>query len=221
MKHAPIGIRPKNAVRHRIPGELKYVPAGIRAGDIIHNPISGETFTFLKTGADTGGRLLEFECAVTPGGRLAVPVMHVHPKQNESFVVLEGRLRAVVDGVEGVYGPGETVFIPAGAPHIWANASEREPLRFLTRLDNPGAWELLFAATFDAARSGKSRPDGSSPLLPMAVGLHAYPDHFYLAGPPIWVQKLVFALLYPVGRLLGHPVTYTLDRTAVLSTSPA
>lgn len=191
---------------------MKTTPTGIRAGDVIHNPISGETFRFLKTAADTGGKRLEFECTVTPGGRLAAPIMHIHPKQNETFVIFQGHLRTIVAGVEQVYGPGETVLIPAGAPHIWFNASGHEPVRFLIRFDHPGAWELLFASIFDAARRGKTRPDGSMPLLPMAVALHLYPDHFYLAGPPIWLQKLVFALLYPVGRLLGHGVAYTPER---------
>lgn len=194
---------------------MKTVVSGVRAGDVIHNPISGETFTFLKTAADTGGTLLEIDCTVTPGGRLAAPLMHVHPKQDETFVIFEGHLRAVVGGVERTYGPGETVFIPAGTPHIGFNASDRKPVRFLTRLDNPGAWELLFAFIFDAARKGRTRPDGSMPLLPMAVALHRYPDHFSLAGPPVWLQKLAFALLFPVGRLLGHDVTYRVDRGPV------
>ncbi|WP_019588611.1 cupin domain-containing protein [Deinococcus apachensis] len=194
---------------------MKTVQTGIRSGDVIHNPISGETFRFLKTAAETGGTLLELECTVTPGGRLAAPLTHIHPKQNETFVIFEGHLRTVIGGVERVYGPGETVFIPAGTPHIWFNASNRESVRFLIRFDNPGGWEVLFAATFDGAREGRTRPDGSMPLLPMAVALHRYPDHFYLAGPPIWLQKLIFALLFPVGRLLGHDVPYSVDHGRV------
>jgi hypothetical protein len=39
----------------------------LRKGDIIYNPVSGETFTFLKTGADTLGALLQAD--VTAAGR--------------------------------------------------------------------------------------------------------------------------------------------------------
>jgi hypothetical protein len=33
-------------------------------------------------------------------------------------------------------------------------------------------------------------------------------DHLYLAGPPVWAQKLLFALLAPIGRLRGYRDDY-------------
>jgi hypothetical protein len=38
----------------------------------------------------------------------------------------------------------------------------------------------------------------------MALMLHTYRGHFYLAGPPIWLQKVMFAALAPVARLKGY-----------------
>jgi hypothetical protein len=38
----------------------------------------------------------------------------------------------------------------------------------------------------------------------IALVLHTYRDHRYLAGPPIFLQKLIFALLAPVARLCGY-----------------
>ena len=38
---------------------------------------TGERFTFTHTAASTGGELLAFDLALSPGG--AVPIAHVHP----------------------------------------------------------------------------------------------------------------------------------------------
>jgi len=46
-----------------------------------------------------------------------MPPTHLHPNQAEHFEVLEGSMRAIVDGEERVYGAGETIAVPAGIPH--------------------------------------------------------------------------------------------------------
>ncbi len=38
----------------------------------------------------------------------------------------------------------------------------------------------------------------------IALTLHTYRDHFYLAGPPIFLQKLMFSALSPLARLRGY-----------------
>jgi quercetin dioxygenase-like cupin family protein len=45
------------------------------------------------------------------------PPVHLHPSQAEHFEVLEGELRAIVDGTERRYGAGETFEVPEGTPH--------------------------------------------------------------------------------------------------------
>jgi len=45
------------------------------------------------------------------------PPVHLHPSQAERFEVLEGELRAVVDGSERRYVAGESFDVPAGTPH--------------------------------------------------------------------------------------------------------
>jgi hypothetical protein len=34
--------------------------------------------------------------------------------------------------------------------------------------------------------------------------LNAYRDHLYLAGVPLFLQKLLFAVLAPIARLRGY-----------------
>jgi len=38
----------------------------------------------------------------------------------------------------------------------------------------------------------------------MALALHTFKDYLYLAGPPIWLQKPLFAALSPLARLAGY-----------------
>ena len=59
--------------------------------------------------------VLEMEAFYSGEGGL--PPAHFHPSQDEHFAVLEGTVRAVVDGEEHRYGAGETFDIPARATH--------------------------------------------------------------------------------------------------------
>lgn len=87
------------------------------AGQVIHGP-DGYRLHLVRTGAETGGALLEMEASY--GDAAALPPEHLHPTQVERFEVLEGTVRAVVDGAERRYGPGESFEVPAGTPHRMA-----------------------------------------------------------------------------------------------------
>jgi quercetin dioxygenase-like cupin family protein len=53
-------------------------------------------------------------------GEAGMPPAHLHPSQAEHFEILEGRLRAIVDGEERVYEEGESFDVPPGTPHQMA-----------------------------------------------------------------------------------------------------
>jgi quercetin dioxygenase-like cupin family protein len=89
---------------------------------VIVNPLSGERITITATAADTGG-VLEWELLLAPGGR--VPSSHAHPEQEECFTVLDGRMRFRVGGRRIMAGPGDTVLVPPGTVHHFANAGPR------------------------------------------------------------------------------------------------
>jgi mannose-6-phosphate isomerase-like protein (cupin superfamily) len=84
----------------------------------IVNPLSGERITILQAG-DTGGDVLVWELSLAPGGR--VPSSHVHPGQEERFTVREGRMRFRIGWRRLVAEPGDTVVVPAGKSHHFAN----------------------------------------------------------------------------------------------------
>ncbi|MFN2617493.1 MAG: cupin domain-containing protein [Thermoleophilaceae bacterium] len=75
----------------------------------------GFRLRLVRTAAETDGELLEMEASYPGSGSL--PPEHLHPRQTEHFEVLEGSVRAIVDGDERRYGAGETFEVPAGTPH--------------------------------------------------------------------------------------------------------
>lgn len=65
---------------------------------------------------------------LAPGGR--VPSSHAHPEQRETFTVLAGRLSLRIAGRASTVGPGESVTVPVGTVHSFANRT-REPVHVL------------------------------------------------------------------------------------------
>jgi mannose-6-phosphate isomerase-like protein (cupin superfamily) len=87
---------------------------------VIVNPLSGEQITILRTAAETAGAVLDWELLLSPGGR--VPSSHAHPEQTETFTVVEGRMRFRVGWRRLIAAPGQTVRVPPGTVHHFANA---------------------------------------------------------------------------------------------------
>jgi quercetin dioxygenase-like cupin family protein len=94
------------------------------AGSAIENPASGEVIKIHTSAAESDGELLVWELWLRPGGR--VPSGHTHPYQEERFTILRGHLRFRVGWRIRVVGPGETVTVPPGTPHHFANAGQSE-----------------------------------------------------------------------------------------------
>lgn len=87
---------------------------------VIDNPVSGETILIRRRAEETGGALLAWDLCLAPGGR--VPGTHAHPAQEERFTVLDGVMRFRVRGRTAIVRVGETLTIPAGTAHSFANA---------------------------------------------------------------------------------------------------
>lgn len=88
-----------------------------RVRPAIVNPLSGEHITILDV--DASGDALVWELRLAPGGK--VPSAHAHPRQEETFTIKEGRMRFRVGLRTLVAGPGETVVVPPGKSHHFAN----------------------------------------------------------------------------------------------------
>jgi len=174
----------------------------VRIGDVIENPVTGETMTFLATGHETAGELLRIDMRVRPGGFVASE--HVHPEQEERFQVASGEIALRMNGEERRYGVGERITIPAGTPHVWWNSGSSE-LRVLLEFRPAGRFAEFITTFFALAQNGRTNRRGipTSPFQ-LAATFAKYADTIRGTLPPWPVQRLLFAVLNPIGRLLGY-----------------
>jgi quercetin dioxygenase-like cupin family protein len=93
---------------------------------LAHLGVVGDTYTILLSGKDTAGRFCLVDMHIPPGGG---PPPHRHDFE-ETFSVLEGELEATFRGTKQLVRAGETIHIPANAPHQFRNASS-QPVRML------------------------------------------------------------------------------------------
>ena len=91
-----------------------------------HIGLVGDTYTILVTGQDTAGKYTLIDMHVPPGGG---PPPHRHDFE-EMFTVLEGEVLVTFRGQQLVARAGETINVPANAPHAFTNAGDK-PSRLL------------------------------------------------------------------------------------------
>jgi quercetin dioxygenase-like cupin family protein len=103
-----------------------------------HLAVVGDTYTILLSGMDTAGRFTLIDMHVPPGGG---PPPHRHDFE-ETFILLDGELQATFRGEKRIVRAGETVHIPANAPHQFHNASSK-PVRMLC-ICSPAGQEEFF-----------------------------------------------------------------------------
>ena len=103
-----------------------------------HLGVVGDTYTILVSGVDTAGRYTLIDMHVPPGGG---PPPHRHDFE-EMFTILDGEIELTFRGVSAVATAGDTVNVPANAPHVFRNVSDR-PARLLC-LCSPAGQEEFF-----------------------------------------------------------------------------
>ena len=175
------------------------------AGQTLHNPVSGEQITFLRTAADTDGAQLEFEVALTPDGH--VPGAHVHPEQEERFDVLEGTMKFRLGLRTIVAGPGETVVVPAGRVHRFANGGD-EPCRARVQVTPALDMEDLLVTTTELALEGNVTRKGMPKPLHLALFVRRFEREVRAPFPPAWTVRVLMAPLAALARRRGHAERY-------------
>jgi len=108
------GIPPDDLQRR-----LTRVDAG--SDDLPHIGLVGDTYTILLNSRDTAGRYCLIDMHIPPGGG---PPPHRHDFE-ETFILLEGEMEATFRGEKSTVRAGETIHIPANAPHQFHNVSDK------------------------------------------------------------------------------------------------
>ncbi|RJO70021.1 cupin domain-containing protein [Nocardia panacis] len=112
----------------------------------------GDVYTILVSGAQTSGRYCLIDMRIPPGGG---PPPHRHDFE-ELFLVQEGQLLFTFRGEEVVVHAGESVNIPANAPHFFRNVSDR-PAR-MQCMCTPAGQEEYFLQVAVPVESATAEP---------------------------------------------------------------
>lgn len=121
-----------------MPDAMEPVTVGPGEGATIQGPAGGP-LTFKVRGEQTDGALTAFENVVAPGDG---PPLHTHSNEDESWYVLEGRLRFRLADERRDAPQGSFVFVPRGVPHCFQNVGET-PARILVAF-TPSGMEAFF-----------------------------------------------------------------------------
>jgi quercetin dioxygenase-like cupin family protein len=164
------------------------------------NPATGELIEFIATAEDSDGQHVRFRWRSAPG---SVIPEHVHPRQEERFTILAGEARFTLDGQEHLARAGETVVIPAGAPHSVGNPGPAEIDGIVERRPALLAKELHEA--FAGLVADGSTTATGAPKNPLQLGATFW--HFRhdsrVTSPPIWMQNLLLPPLWAVAKVFG------------------
>jgi quercetin dioxygenase-like cupin family protein len=107
-------------------------------GSVAHVAIAGDTYSILVTGKQTAGRYCLIDMRVPPGGG---PAPHRHDFE-EMFTLLDGAVEFAFRDERTVVRAGETINIPANAPHYFRNTFD-EPARMLCMCTPAGQDEFF------------------------------------------------------------------------------
>jgi mannose-6-phosphate isomerase-like protein (cupin superfamily) len=144
--------------------------------------------------------LLEVEAEWGPAAHRPPP--HLHPSQDERFVVAEGELTVELDGATRVLHAGDALDVPRGTPHrMWSSGAGPARATWQTR---PALRTADFWRELDAAR--RTRPTGKGGLLtPVAIAplLRRYRPEFQLALPAP-LERTALAALNAAARVKGY-----------------
>lgn len=110
--------------------------------------------------------------------RGAASPMHVHHREDEQFLLVEGQARFIIGEQRLDAGPGDLVFLPREIPHAYLITSETA--RGIGSV-TPGGFEAYFTDLATPVRTGEPEPSPPS-IEAMADGAPRY--GIEIVGPP-------------------------------------
>jgi mannose-6-phosphate isomerase-like protein (cupin superfamily) len=120
------------------PDNLERTLTLAQPDNLPHIGLVGDTYTITVTGQQTDGRFCVIDMHIPPGGG---PPPHRHDFE-ETFILLEGEMEATFRGKKSIVRAGETLNIPANAPHQFHNTFT-EPVRMIC-ICSPAGQEKFF-----------------------------------------------------------------------------
>jgi mannose-6-phosphate isomerase-like protein (cupin superfamily) len=170
----------------------------IQAGDHIHNSVTGEDVTFLEVNS------LQTRARFTLPPHAQGVFLHVHTTFTETFQILEGRLDMIVGEPKYpfVLHAGQRRTVPLRAVHRFWNSSD-QPVVFEVEVLPARHLAETLDTLFALANAGGAKADGSPRGL-FDLAIIGQLSESYLPGPPVWLQRAVFAVIAGIARVVGH-----------------
>ena len=137
----------------------------------------GGLWTMKATAEETDGAFMLFEDHMPKG---KTTPLHVHPHEDETFIVLEGEILVHVEGTEHSVGPGGVAVVPRGTRHAFLVTSE---LARILVLHTPGTGEAFYR---DASEPSTDETDAERPpdLDRLRAAAECNPSCIQILGPP-------------------------------------
>jgi quercetin dioxygenase-like cupin family protein len=126
-----------------------------RDESLVHLGLVGDTYTILVSGEDTAGAYTLIDMHVPSGGG---PPPHRHDFE-EMFSVLDGEVEVTFRGETMTARSGETINVPANAPHAFRNVGD-EPARLLCLCSHAGQEEFFL----EVGQRVSTRTEAPEPL---------------------------------------------------------
>jgi mannose-6-phosphate isomerase-like protein (cupin superfamily) len=169
-----------------------------KTGDTLTMP-DGTMFLIVESAADSAGERIEFEITMNPGAM--GPPKHFHPRQEESWNVLEGELSVFVDEEWRPLAAGESLSIPPNTVHTLRNRSSG-PVRFRD-IHEPALDFQEYIEELDAQAAAGKLTSSMTPstLIHGAMVLHRHRATQLSASR---AQRTAETVLSLAGRALGR-----------------
>jgi mannose-6-phosphate isomerase-like protein (cupin superfamily) len=174
----------------------RHVP---KAGDVITDPVHGETVRFLEVGSDTS--VTRFELTAEP--QASGPPAHIHPKSYERFVVVSGAVWLKSGREDRPVEAGEKVTVPPGSSHTWHNHTNDLAV-VLVEIDPGYGAARFFDEWFRLARDGRLNSKGDTSFLQSMALFHPHVgDLMAVPGIPLGLQRTLARSFGWIGRRRG------------------
>jgi quercetin dioxygenase-like cupin family protein len=167
----------------------------------VEDPVGRQRLSFEQVEDENGTEVLLVEDWVGPGGD--VPP-HVHPEQEERFLILTGEIEFIVGRERRRLGPGQTIVVPPGKRHAFRNVGAGETHMRVRVRPARDLQEFLEASAAlgregHIARFGPLRvPKRPSSVVRVAQMLRRHRENTVILMPPPLVQRVA---LDPLARL--------------------
>jgi mannose-6-phosphate isomerase-like protein (cupin superfamily) len=164
------------------------------------NPATGEQIQVTATARDGAEDVARFNWRSMPGGAITE---HLHPHQEERFIIAAGEAHFTVNGEERVAGPGETIVVPIGVRHSESNPGAVQ-IEGVVELRPALHTKEMFEAFGGLGSEGKTTSRGA-PKNPLQLGatLWQFRHESRATSPPIWLQNLLLPPLAALAKVFG------------------